>query len=524
VSGALLATMLLVPALAGADDARHPWTVPGTLRVALLTSPDTLNPILTTSSAESFIDSLIFDGLVYALPDGTIEPDLAAVVPTLANGGISRDGRTITYHLRHGVRWQDGAPFTSADVAFTQAAIMNPANNVNVRQPYDHVVRVDTPDPFTVVVHLRAPYAPFIVGWNASAILPAHLLAAKHDINADPFNSAPIGTGAFELERWERGSELVFTANPSYFDGPPRLQHVVVKVIQDETAGAIALRTHEIDWLFQPSPREANELSSDPDARVERLDINEQEGIYLNLTRPILADVRVRQALSLAVDRAGLAAKLGFGFLTPATADIPSFMWAYDPELRAPYDPGRARALLDAAGWRIGADGIRVRNGTRLALTLLFPAGKSLEAAYAVQLEASLRSVGVDLQLKGLAPNVLFGLDGPGFHGQFDLVLTPFFWLPDPDDSVVFACANVAPRGNNWSRFCDPDFERWTTIALTHNDRATRRNAYAHIERIVLDRIPEIITDWQVDAEPVSVDLRGFRDRDTFARPYRWSI
>jgi len=509
---------------AHADAQRHPWTIPGTLRIGINTSPNSLNPIYSTAGTEALVESFVFDGLVYALPDGTIEPVLATTVPTTANGGISHDGRTITYHLRHDVRWQDGAPFTSADVAFTQAAIMNPANNVVVRQPYDHVVRVDTPDRFTVVVHLKAPYAPFIVNWNASAVLPAHLLAGKHDLNNDPFNGAPIGTGAFRITRWDRGNRISLTANTAYFDGTPGLQRIVVVLFADTAPEEIAMRTHQIDWLFQPDAPAASHLDHDQDVRVERLDVNEQDGVYINVTRPLLRDVRVRHALSLAVDRAGLAQKLGYGYLLPATGDIPAFMWAYDRSLQAPYDPARARALLDAAGWKPSADGIRVQNGSRLSLTYLFASGLPLQAAYAVQIAASLLTIGVDVHLKSLAPNILYASNGPGFGGDFDLSYTPFYWLPDPDNTQVFACANVAPHGNNWSRWCNPEFEHWTAIALTHIDRATRKAAYAHIERVVLDDVPEIVTDWRVDAEPISVDLRGFRDHDTYARPFRWSI
>jgi peptide/nickel transport system substrate-binding protein len=516
----------IVVSVASSDAAvnRHPWTVPDTLRIAIDTAPNTMNPILATAAPESFVQGLIFDGLVNTLPDGTIEPDLAATVPTFQNGGISRDGRTITYHLRHDVRWQDGVPFTSADVAFTQAAIMNPANNVNIRQPYDHVVRLDAPDPFTVVVHLHAPYAPFIVGWNVLAILPAHLLAGKHDLNNDPFNGNPVGTGAFRLTRWDRGNALELAANPAYFDGPPKLRRITISIIPDQNAAAVALRTHQIDWFYEPDPTVAGLLRSDPDIVINRFDVNQQQGIYLNVTRPILADVRVRQALSLAIDRVGLATKLGFSFLRPATADIPSFMWTGDPALRAPYDPVRARSLLDAAGWHAGADGVRARNGKRLSLTYLYSSGRPVEAGYAVQIEALLRAVGVELELKSMPPNMLYAIDGPGFRGEFDLAFSPYYSANDPDDTVLFACANVAPRGNNWSRWCNADFEKWTSVALTHYDRATRRAAYDQIERLILRDVPEIVTAWGVDTEPVSVDLRNFRDRDTFSRAFRWSI
>ena len=521
---AACAAVILAAAPADAAATRHAWTIPETLRIAIDTVPETMNPILTTSATEVFVQGLIFDGLVFALPDGTVEPDLAAVVPTFENGGISRDGRTITYHLRHNVRWQDGAPFTSNDVAFTQSAIMNPANNVNIRQPYDDVVRVNTPDPFTVVVRLRAPYAPFIVGWEALAVLPAHLLAGKHDINNDPFNGNPIGTGAFRLTRWDRGNAFTLDANRAYFDGAPKLRRINITIIPDQNAAAVALRTHQIDWFYEPDPTVAGLLRSDPDIEMNRFDVNQQQGIYLNVTRPALSDVRVRQALSLAVDRAGLAAKLGFGFLHPAAADIPAFMWTADPSLRAPYDPARARSLLDAAGWHVGSDGVRSKNGKRLSLTFLYSSGRPIENDYAVQIDAELHAVGVELELKGLPPNVLYAIDGPGYRGAFDLAFAPYYSAYDPDDTVLFACANVAPRGNNWSRWCRPEFERLSAIALTHYDRPTRRAAYIKIERLILSDVPEIVTAWGVDAEPVSVDLQNFRDRDSFGRAFRWSI
>jgi peptide/nickel transport system substrate-binding protein len=493
--GAIAAMALLSFAASDAAVTRHAWTVPDTLRIAIDTVPNTMNPILATSATEIFVQGLIFDGLVNTLPDGTIEPDLAATVPTYENGGISRDGRTITYHLRHNVRWQDGAPFTSADVAFTQAAIMNPANNVNVRQPYDHVVRVDTPDPYTVVVHLHAPYAPFVVGWNVLAVLPAHLLAGKHDLDNDPFNGNPIGTGAFRLTRWDRGNALDLAANPAYFDGPPKLRRITISLIPDQNAGAVALRTHQIDWFYEPDPTVAGLLRSDPDIVINRFDVNQQQGIYLNVTRPSLRDRRVRQALSLAVDRVGLAD-----------------------------DPVRARSWLDAAGWHPGADGVRVRRGKQLSLTYLYATGRPIEAGYAVQIQASLRAVGVELELKSVATNMLYAIDGPGYRGDFDLVFSPYYSPNDPDDSVLFACANVAPRGNNWSRWCNADYERLTNVALTHDDRATRRAAYDQIERLILREVPEIVTAWGADAEPVSVDLRNFRNRDTFSRAFRWAI
>lgn len=317
-----LAASVAVAAL-GAAPPRQTWTIPGTLRVAIASSPNTLNPILTSQLIESFILQLVFDPLVYTRPDGTLIPVLATVAPSLANGGISRDGRTITYHLRHGVRWHDGRPFTSADVAFSQRARMNPANNASNHVPYDRVARLDTPDEYTLVVHLAKAYSPFLAQWM-TAVLPAHLLAGKPDLNTDPFNAAPVGTGPYRFVRWERGRDIELGANPRYFLGKPGLQHVVVSIMPDENSELIALRTHEVDWVYEPSPLTARNLGTVPGARAQQFDTNDHFGLRINVSKPPLDDVLVRRALAYAIDRGALTKKVAAGFADPATADIPS--------------------------------------------------------------------------------------------------------------------------------------------------------------------------------------------------------
>jgi peptide/nickel transport system substrate-binding protein len=504
--------------------ASNAWTVPGTLRIGTNDAPNSLNPILETITVELLAAQLMFDTLVYSLPDGTVEPDLAAVVPTQANGGISADGRTITYHLRHGVRWHDGARFTSADVAFTQAATMDPANNVTVRQPNDRVVRLETPDPYTVVVHLAHPYAPFVVEWNSVGILPAHLLAHQATINHAPFNAAPIGTGAFRFVRWERGRELVLAANDDYFDGRPKLRTVVISFLPNESAAAIALRTHQIDWLFEPTTSALQQLGNDGALRIERFDAVTFQGIALNITRPKLADLRVRQAISLAIDRRALVDTLLHGYATPATADIPPFLWAHDPTLRAPFDPAAANAMLDAAGWHRGADGVRARDGHPLSLEYVYWTGLPSIAAIAVQVQAQLRAVGIDVSLRGYDVSLLFAHDGPYARGAFDLGFVQFFNYDDPDGSLFFSCAARAPAGFNYAGWCSPAYERLSQAALASSDRTARRAIYAQLERILLADVPMVFLDYPVDTEAVNSDLTGFRDRDTYGRPVRWSI
>ncbi|MDE2572279.1 MAG: peptide ABC transporter substrate-binding protein, partial [bacterium] len=197
----------------------HPWTVPGVLRVGLQTDVKTLNPLLAGDTTDSFVTRLLFDVLIDNDEHGNPVPDLAATVPTLENGGISKDGLTITYHLRKHVKWQDGAPFTSRDVKFTWQALMSDRNNVVSRRGYDEVASIDTPDAGTVVVHLKERFAPFVDTFFAESdspypIVPAHLLARYENINQVPFNTNPVGTGPFIFVKWTRGVGIDLKANP----------------------------------------------------------------------------------------------------------------------------------------------------------------------------------------------------------------------------------------------------------------------------------------------------------------------
>jgi peptide/nickel transport system substrate-binding protein len=393
-----------------------------------------------------------------------------------------------------------------------------------VRQPNDRVVRLDTPDPYTVVVHLAHPYAPFVVEWITTGVLPAHLLARTADINRDSFNASPVGTGAFRFVRWERGREIVLAANDGYFDGRPGLRRIVISILPSEPASAIALRTHQIDWLFQPTVGALQQLAGDRDVHVERFDAMTFQSIFLNLTRPALADVRVRRAISLAIDRSELVGKLLRGFAVPAAADIPPFMWAHDPALRSPFDPAAANRLLDEAGWQRRADGVRARGGKRLSLSYVYWSGQPILGAIAVQVQAQLRADGIDLELRSYDASLLFAHDGPYARGDFDLGYVQFWNFHDPDDSLFFSCANRAPAGFNYARWCSPAYERLSAAGIASVDRAARRVTYRQIETLLLAEAPAVFLDYPVDAEAVDTDLHDFRDRDTYGRPFRWSI
>ncbi len=186
------------------------------------------------------IDALLFTHLLRYDANGNAFPDLALAVPTTENGGISRDGKTITLHLRHGVTWSDGAPLTAADWLFTYHAVMNPRNNVKSTYGWDDIASADAPNPYTIVIHLKKPDVAVlgILGMGGAAYppLPAHLLAKLPDINHAAFNDDPISSGPFLLKQWIHGSSLEFVANPHYWRGAPKLRELIWKVIPDSNS------------------------------------------------------------------------------------------------------------------------------------------------------------------------------------------------------------------------------------------------------------------------------------------------
>jgi peptide/nickel transport system substrate-binding protein len=446
-------------------------------------------------------------------------PVLASVVPTQANGGISKDGLTVTYRLRRDVRWQDGVAFTSADVKFSYEAIMNPANNVSSRSGFTVISRVDTPDRFTVVFHLKRRYAPFVntvfgESDNPYTVVPAHLLARLPDLNHAAFNQLPVGTGPFKVVRWVRGDRIEYAANDAYFLGKPKLRRIVVRIVPDENTAISLLRTHDVDWMFEATPHVFRELRTIPDIRIVLVAQNAYEGLAINTARPLLRDVRVRRAIAYALDKQRFLDDFTAGSATLATEDLPAFLWAYDPDVpRYPHDPGKARALLAEAGWLPGPDGIRRRGGERLSLSLSYNTGNATRQALAIATQAALRAIGIDAAIKTYPPALLFGPYGMGgilARGNFDLDLSGWIAGIDPNNADQFSCPALPPDGSNITRFCSPALDAAQQAALSNYDQASRKRAYSTIQRMLAADVPEIFFWYPRQIQPVSPDFKGF--------------
>jgi peptide/nickel transport system substrate-binding protein len=481
-----------------------------TLRVGFNTEPRSLNPIMESNGQEMVIDRLFSDPLTSFDAGGNrVVPILASAVPSVRNGGVSADGMTIIFRLRRGVRWQDGAPFTSSDVAYSFRQVMNPNNDVVSRFGYDDIATLDTPDAYTVRLRLKRPFSPIVTTFFGDAnipygILPRHLLAKYASLNAVPFDALPIGTGPFRVTAWRRGDRLELDANPDYFRGRAHVAHVTVLFAHDEQTLITMASAREIDWAAELSPASIGAARAIRGYRVVLVAQNRWFGITFNMTHPAVQDIRVRRAVELAVDKRALARTLTGGTALPATQDLPSFLWA-SPRLPAsPYDPAAARALLAQAGYTPERP---------LRLQAVYNVGDATARKLAVVLQRSLAPVGISLDPKGYSSELLTAqasLGGILSGGRFDIALARIINGPEPDNSAEYSCAGAPPNGFNFAHYCNAEMERLQRIATTSYDLTVRRDAYRDIETLLERDLPQIPLWWPRDVHVVSDRLQHF--------------
>src|SRR5579875_931530 len=488
-----------------------------TVRFAIAADPQTLNPLFAHADAndvEEQVARLAFEPFVDLDERGRPVPVLLTRIPSVANGDLARDGRTITYRLRPQARWQDGAPVTARDVVWTVHAILDPRNPVASRAGYDRIASVRAIDAHTVRVTLKEPWAPAVAtlfgdGNAPQYVLPAHLLEREPSLARSAFGAHPVGDGPYRFVSWSRGDRLVYEANPSYRAGAPAAKRLDVRIVPDPGTNYTLLRSGAIDWnLVSPAQRES--LAGERDVAFRTVPLALVAGIAINTAHPPLDDVRVRRAIAASIDRAGISAKITFGRYPVVDTAQPLGSWARDPAVHEPaYDPAAADRLFDAAGWRRGAGGVRAKNGRPLALTYVqFPESQTgMRVATVVQSELTAR--GVRVTIKQLSNVQLFlprAQGGTLATGQFDLAYVPWTMGADPDDAFLLACDGSA----NVMRWCDPQVDALERRAVREPDRAVRKALYGRIERRVAEAVPIVFLFDPAYSYAYRRTLRGF--------------
>jgi peptide/nickel transport system substrate-binding protein len=495
------------------------WTQPHVLRFADAGDVNTLNPHLGQFAAIGYLSSMTMAYLIKWDEHNNPYPELATQVPTQADGGVSKDGLTITYHLRKGARWSDGAPFDADDVVFSTNVVNNPANNEVGRLGWDQITKVDEPDKYTVVYHLKKPYSPFIETFFSTAganpcILPKHLLAQYPNINHVAYNSLPIGIGPFKYQRWNRAQDIVLIPNPLYFRGTPKLKEVVYKIVPDRNTVLSQLQAHELDmWDLVPGAYLSRaqgvagfSILRQPSYFYNHLDFNTQH--------PAVRDPVVREAIRLAIDRRTLIDKIGrgVGILQEVTTpkNAPYAVTSIPP---VPFDIARANALLDQGGWTRGADGVRAKNGVRLSLEYATTAGAA-DTDEAIELERSWwKQIGVDVTVRHYPPALMFAplqQGGIVYGNKWDII--GFAWLNDAigDQSAIYSCKSFPPNGQNDPRWCNPRAQAAMDALFTHYDQVQRNRDQLVLQQELVQDVPTIVTSLREDIFAYNTDLKNY--------------
>ena len=497
-----------------AQHGHNAWTVPGVLRLGEDEEPDNLNLMYAHTAASDTIAGLLYSFVLRYDAGGNPIPDLATVVPTLRNGGISRDGRTITVHFRRNARWADGAPITAADWLLTYRMVRDPNTSVKSTYGWDDIASARAPDPYTLVLHLREPSVAVlgILGEGGAAYppLPDHLLHGVHDLRQSAYDERPLSSGPYVLARWTHGGSLVFTPNARYFRGMPRLREVVWKVIPDVNSLMNAFITHDVD-VYPSVQTEALERVRGVAGTVvvSRLVANWRH-LGINCSRPQLGDVRVRQAIAEAVDWQRIERSVYRNLDQRAVSDIFPQLWAA-PTLRPyRYDPSGARALLAAAGWRMGADGVLHKGALAMRLSIFATSGHPQNSQSQLLVQSMLRDVGIDVAVRNFAGSYMFAQNGPLYTGRYDLEWSIDTNGPDPDNSGDWNGAFIPPHGANTSWLNDPVVNATSLAAASTFDPVQRKALYQREEARIRELVPAVFFSWQTDVTAMNSDLKNY--------------
>lgn len=443
--------------------------------------PDTLNRFSTHILEDTMI--CISEGLTVWDEKMEAVPVLAEVVPSPENGlvVVNADGTLdVTWKLRDGIRWHDGEPLTSHDVAFTVAAINDPAYNPESTEGFDLIVSVETPDALTAVVKYSEIYAAYQDQfWRG--VLPSHLLEGK-DLNAFPeYDRRPIGTGPYRVEAWKTGEYLLLSRNEDYWRGVPAIEKILFRFLPSSNTRMNQLRAGEVHVVDNVPLDKLDELADTPGLTLSRTMANSYAHVALNLKEvPAFRDLRVRQAIAHAIDREAIARDVLEGVVTVVDSVIQPMSWAYNPAVDFyDYDPDRARELLKEAGFEPG----------ELTFTGTTRSGHAEWEMVLQVIQAQLKAVGITMEIQNYEPTLLGEL---WFGGNLPFFLSAWTLPADPEITRFFASDRTPPRGRNIYYYENEALTELLYASDQTVDRAERRRLLFEAQTIVAREVPVI--------------------------------
>lgn len=505
--GALLVIFALILSACGPSGTPQTQTNTGTKPVRggtwiddLINPPDSLLPNASVQTFSWLVDQSLYAPLFTSTSTGAIQPALATELPTVANGGVNADATTWTFHLRPNLKWSDGQPLNADDVDFTWRLWQNPkfaAPNLSVVK-YIQSTTVSA-DKLSITFHLSASFAPFLTGWTdgVNAPMPAHHYSSMDPSqikkSSDNLNPSVV-SGPFKMDESVPGDHYTVTRNPDYYlasQGQPYLDKVVFRLVADQTTILKDLQSNAIDsaWFLDASKIPAYKALSSYTFIAGAS--ASYEALHFNENNPALKDVNVRKAISLAIDRDTLikVARQGAG-ISLCTDHTSAYHPGYQPNIQCPtFNLTQASQILNNAGWKLGSDGIRAKDGVRLEFQYSSTAGNQWRAADEAINQANLANIGIKIDIANYPGSTFFSTFlGDGKAGQYDLAEWASAYPVDADDAANLSCAQIGKDNFNW--YCNPQLDALFRQEESTADANQRQLIFNQIHAILLKDVP----------------------------------
>ncbi len=439
----------------------------------------TLLPPLISDASSAGVASLIYNGLVKYDGDLNLVGDLAQ------SWDVSADGLTITFKLKRGVRWHDGAPFTAHDVLFTYQVMVDPKTPTAYSGDYLQVKQAEVLDDYTFRVTYKQPFAPGLASWGLN-ILPRHLLQGT-DITQSPLGRHPVGTGPYRFGEWQAGQKIVLSYNPDYFEGRPYLNGYIYLVKADLATMFLELKAGNIDRMGLTPLQYTRQTDYPKFTRMyNKYRYIPFSYVYLgyNLEDPRFADRRVRQALSHAINKREIIDGVLMGLGEEAVGPYKPGTWYYNPATpRFEYNPEKARALLAAAGWQPNANGVLEKDGRPFEFTILTNQGNELRVRTAEIIQRRLQEVGILVKIRTVewAAFLKEFID----KGRYEAVVLGWNTGLDPDQHDIWNSSKTKPGELNFIHYKNPEVDALLDEGRHTFDREKRRQAYFKFQEVL---------------------------------------
>ncbi len=480
-----------------------------------------LNPAISDENVGLDLEQLMFEGLLRFNDKFELEPCLAE------RWTVSKDGKVITFYLRKGVKWHDGVEFTAADVLFTYKVFTDPATNTPYGSLYQDIKEVDVVDPYTVRVYYKKIYAPALA-LNFNLILPKHCLEGK-DINKDPFDRHPIGTGPYQFKEWKAAQQITLEAYPDYWGGKPHIKKFIMRIVPDEATAFLEMLNGGIDaigcWLHgQLTPEQFTKQSQTSKFKDYYNAYRTNSLIYIyigwNEKNPLFKEKKVRQALTMAIDRESIIQNVIYGLGAVANGPFPTQSWANNPKIKPwPFDQAKARKALKEAGWKTGSDGMlyRMVNGVKKSFEfkLLTNQGNVMRERIATIVQQQLKQVGikVDIQIIEWTTFLSQYMD----PHKFDAIISGWIETPDPGDAYqTWHSSQTGEHQFNYISYKNSYVDQLLIQGLRTFDRKKRQKIYWQIHSIINQDQPYTFLYVPDQLSAIHKRFKGYKVTSTF--------